>query len=274
MPQNHSEWTIVNQSRTHRVYTRGQRNDLTLQEWVPAGNSKPNKQCYYPGCNNTVAISLHSQKQLTACKDHLSTYYTKCTKCVLKDRVKDTKTQRTFLFCSDCYQDYLKTQQNKTDLTCDRCKINVCSDTHRICRSCRREWRTMCVTCRQYQRLDNHYHCQQCYTKYQKNGCKAMIWINGSVGRKQCWAIPSDSNEFCERCSKYGICKTENCTNLSATDKCLECQSVCNEITNYIPDTRPVKNRKICVICKDLEKAPNEIHCGRWSCIAQLDAKT
>lgn len=267
-----SEWTMVRRQNIRQK---------TEPEWRPVHHHhhQQNEQtqssmCYYPDCNNPVAVSLRSQKQLMACKDHLSTYYTKCTKCIINDRVKDSKTQRTFLFCSDCYKEYLKSQQNKPDQKCDRCKINVCSEDHRICRSCRREWRTMCVTCRQSKRLDDKYHCQQCFDKYQSHGCKAMIWINDFTGRKQCWSIASDGSDYCERCSKYGICKTEQCTNLSATNYCLECQEVCKEITNYIPPTtNNVFNRKICVFCRDFDKAPGEIHCGRWTCIAKLDTK-
>lgn len=244
---------------------------VTNTKQKPSGTST--SKCYNPNCNNTVALNKDGHK-LSACKKHLHEYYTKCTICIHNDRAKDTKTQRLLLFCTECYQNnYLKkyssTGTKDEPKICDRCKEEVCSTDHRICLKCRRVWRSMCVICRRNTRLtNNQYHCKQCHEMYQKNGCHAKIWINDKVGRKQCWSIAPDRKMYCQRCQDYGLCSENDCHNLSSQEYCLECQTERKEIINEINiDRIKVINRKGCTICKEIDRLPGELHCGRWGCI-------
>jgi hypothetical protein len=227
------------------------------------------QKCYNPNCSAYVAINKNG-KTLSACKKHLKEFYTKCILCIKNDRATDNKTQRLMLFCTKCYTDnYLKRNISSTEpKKCDRCKTNFCSSDHRICLTCRRIWRTLCIICRKNNRLpNNQYHCKKCYTEYQKYGCKAHIWINNTVGRKQCWSI-AESGEYCKRCKDYGICAETNCHNISSQEYCTECQTERKEITNEINiNTIRLIDCRSCIACKDIDRLPGDLYCGRYICL-------
>jgi hypothetical protein len=246
------------------------------QTWVSVQQKQTKKikknnlpKCYNPKCQKNVSISKNGVK-LSACSLHLSEYYTKCTLCITNPRAVDLKTQRLLLFCTKCYTDkYLANHSKSESKICDKCKKNVCSPEHKLCLTCRREWRIMCITCRKNKRIiGNPYHCTSCADKYKNNGCQARVWINKSIGRKRCWSIANTGQKYCKRCSDYGICTDENCHNLAVQDLCLECQAENKEITNDVSfDTVVSVDKSLCINCKELDRIKGELHCGRWLCM-------